>query len=79
MFAKFEKRSRGKGLGELLLLDALKRSYKVSQAQIRSMAIVVDPLHEDAEAFYRKYDFISLPDSRKMFLPMQSIVPLFKP
>ncbi len=70
---------RGKGLGELLLLDALKRSYAVSYAQIGSMAVIVDPLDEDAEAFYRKYDFISLPDSKKMFLPMQSIAPLFKP
>lgn len=70
---------RGKGLGELLLLDALKRSFEVSQAQIGSMAIIVDPLDEDAEAFYKKYDFISLPDSKKMFLPMLSIAPLFKP
>ncbi|WP_299285947.1 GNAT family N-acetyltransferase [uncultured Mucilaginibacter sp.] len=70
---------RGKGLGELLLLDALKRNNQVSQAQIGSMAIIVDPLDENAEAFYKKYDFISLPDSKKMFLPMQSISSLFKP
>ncbi|RYE16394.1 MAG: N-acetyltransferase [Sphingobacteriaceae bacterium] len=74
-----DKKYRGKGLGEFLLLDALKRSYEVSQAQIGSMAVIVDPLDEDAEAFYRKYDFISLPDAKKMFLSMQSIIPLFKP
>ena len=74
-----DERYRRKGLGELLLLDALKRSYQVSQAQIGSMAVIVDPLDEDAAAFYQKYDFISLPDSKKMFLPMQSIASLFKP
>lgn len=69
---------RGKGLGELLFLDALKRSYEVSQSQIGSMAIIVDPLDEDAKSFYEKYDFISLPDSKKMFLSMQNVALLFK-
>lgn len=66
---------QGKGFGESLLLDALKRSYFVS-LQVGSMAVVVDPLDEEAGSFYSQYDFIWLPDSGKMFLPMGTIAQL---
>ena len=42
------------------------------------MAIIVDPLDEEAITFYTKYGFITLPDSAKMFLPMQTVANLFK-
>jgi ribosomal protein S18 acetylase RimI-like enzyme len=64
------------GLGEMILLDALKRSYLTSM-QVGSMAVIVDPLDEDAIRFYEKYDFMLLPDSGKMFLPMATIAQLF--
>ena len=67
----------GKGLGKLLLLDALYRSYDLSK-QIGSFAVVVDPLDIEAEDFYSKYGFIKLPDSGKMFLPMKTIEQLFQ-
>ncbi len=70
-------RFQGKGIGKLLLIDALKRSYEISKA-IGSFAVVVDPLDVDAESFYQKYGFIKLPDSGKMFLSMQTIEELFK-
>jgi hypothetical protein len=41
------------------------------------MAVVVDPIDEDAVRFYQKYGFILLPDSGKMFLPMNIIARLF--
>ena len=66
----------GQGLGELLLLDALRRAYDISE-EIGSMAVIVDPLDEDAIAFYLKYGFIELPDSGRMFLPMKTIAQLF--
>ena len=62
--------------GELLLVDALKRSYELSK-RIGSFAVVVDPLDETASAFYEKYGFIFLVDSGKMFLPMNTIKQLF--
>lgn len=68
--------SQGKGIGELLLIDALKRSYYVSQ-EIGSMAVIVDPIDEGALKFYQKYGFILLPDSGKMFLGMKTIEGLF--
>ena len=63
---------QGQKLGELLLIDALKRSYYVSQ-EIGSMVVVVDPMDESATRFYEKYGFTLLLDSGKLFLAMKTI------
>lgn len=65
--------TRGTGLGEHLLMDALFRSYNLSNESIGAMAVVVDPINEKAVEFYKKYGFEQLPDSEKMFLPMKVI------
>lgn len=67
---------QGQGIGKLILIDALKRSFELSKI-IGSFAVVVDPIDEEAERFYDKYGFIKLPDSGKMFLPMKTIGQLF--
>lgn len=67
----------GRKLGEFLLIDAMKKSVLVAKESIGSMALIVDPIDEIAIAFYTKYGFILLPDSGKMFLPMQTIISLF--
>lgn len=67
---------KGKGYGESLLIDALKSAYEVSE-MIGSMAVIVDPIDENAQRFYEKYGFILIPDSGKMFLPMLTISKLF--
>ncbi len=72
-----DKKRQGEGIGKLLLIDALKRSFEISDS-IGIYAIVVDPLDFDAEKFYSKYGFIKLPDSGKMFLPMKTIKGLFQ-
>jgi GNAT superfamily N-acetyltransferase len=72
-----DKNFKGKGIGELLLLDALKKSYEISKV-IGSFAVVTDPINEKAEKFYLKYGFQKLPDSGKMFLPMKTISQLFE-
>jgi predicted GNAT family N-acyltransferase len=69
---------KGKGLGELILIDALKRSYNTSLNSIGSMAIIVDPIDEDAVKFYTKYGFIQLPDSGKMFISVDTVAELFQ-
>jgi predicted GNAT family N-acyltransferase len=71
-------KTKGSGIGEYLLIDALQRSYTISQKSIASMAIVVDPINEKAVKFYLKYGFKQLPDSGKMFLPMKAIEKLFR-
>jgi len=65
--------TKGTGLGEYLLIDALFRSYKLSIESIGAMAVIVDPINEKAIEFYKKYGFEQLPDSEKMFLPMKVI------
>ena len=67
---------QGKGIGKILLIDALKRSYEISK-EIGSFAVVVDPIDEKAEKFYEKYDFIKLPDSEKMFIATKTLKELF--
>jgi GNAT superfamily N-acetyltransferase len=69
--------NQGKGIGKLLLIDALKRSFDIS-GSIGAFAVIVDPIDNEAERFYSKYGFIKLPDSGKMFLPMKTINQLFE-
>lgn len=71
-----DKKHQGQGIGKILLIDALKRSYEISQ-EIGSFAVVVDPIDEEAEKFYQKYDFIKLPDSGKMFIAIKTLRELF--
>ena len=68
---------QGKGIGKTVLIDALKRSYEISK-EMGSFGIVVDPIDEEAEKFYKKYDFIKLPDSEKMFIATQTLKELFE-
>lgn len=68
---------QGKGIGRILLIDALKKSYDASRS-IGSFAVVVDPIDDQAENFYEKYGFMKLPDSGKMFLAIGTLKELFE-
>jgi ribosomal protein S18 acetylase RimI-like enzyme len=63
--------SKGQGIGDLLMVDALKRAYE-SSTVIGSVAVVVDPKDERAAKFYGTFGFQPL-DGQKMFLPMKVI------
>jgi N-acetylglutamate synthase-like GNAT family acetyltransferase len=64
---------RGRGLGGVLLFDALERSAEVSQVSA-VYAVIVDALDERAKAFYQHYHFEeSLDDPLRLFLPMHDI------
>ena len=70
-----DEQHRGAGWGTLLLLNALRRSLR---SEIASMAVLVDAKDEAAMAFYRRHDFLPLPDqSRRLFLPIADIARLF--
>ncbi len=71
-----DKKHQNKGIGRILLIDALKKSFKISH-EIGSFAVVVDPIDEFAEAFYEKFDFIPLADSKKMFISIGILKELF--
>lgn len=64
-----------KGLGALLLVDAMKRAYACASS-IGSSMIVVDAIDEQAAAFYKAHGFVKLPDSLRLILPMQCIAKL---
>jgi len=66
-----------KGLGEFLLMDALRRSLAAA-ADFAAMAVVVDAKDEAAEAFYKHFSFMPLHERpRRLFLPIKTVVGLF--
>jgi GNAT superfamily N-acetyltransferase len=68
---------RGQGIGELLLMDALKRALSNVEV-VASLAVVVDAKDEEARRFYGKYEFVSFPDTQKrLYLPMKTVEKLF--
>lgn len=64
-------RFKGQGIGDLLMVDALKRSYENSSV-IGSVAVVVDPKDAAAAKFYGTFGFQPL-DEQKLFLPVKAI------
>ena len=64
---------QGQGLGELLLVDALRRAQHIAD-QVGVRAVEVDAIDEKARAFYAKFGFVQLiDDPNHLFLPMQVI------
>jgi predicted GNAT family N-acyltransferase len=71
------KEFKGSGVGELVLMDALRRALDHSR-NIASLAVVVDAKDEKAHAFYKAYGFIDLPDHpNRLFLPLKTVELLF--
>lgn len=68
--------TKGQGLGEHLLLDALRRSLAHAD-QIAAMAVVVDAQDDAAAAFYRHYGFLTLQaQPSRLFVPMRLVTQL---
>lgn len=66
------KTAQGKGLGERLLVDALKRILAVS-AEVGVHLILVDAKNDKARAFYQRYGFGGLHDkSTTLFMPLET-------
>lgn len=64
---------KGAGIGERLLMDALKIALQHSR-KIASMAVVVDAKDDRAREFYRSFGFIDLPGhAGRMFIPMKTV------
>jgi GNAT superfamily N-acetyltransferase len=65
---------QGSGLGELLLLDAVHRVLRASEA-MAVHAVVVDAKNERVERFYGRYGFLAFPGHpRRLFLPLEVFV-----
>ena len=68
---------KGRGIGQFLLMDALRRSLEAA-ANIAAMAVVVDAKDDAAQAFYRHFSFLPLHEQpRRLFLPMKTVAGLF--
>ena len=65
-------RSQGSGLGEFLLLDAIRRVVRAGDT-LGVYAVVVDALDERAGAFYQRYGFMPFPSRPlRLFLPLRT-------
>lgn len=63
---------KGNGLGQLLLVDSMKRIQKASES-VGVYALLVDAKGESAKSFYKKYGFIELTtDPMTLLLPLAS-------
>ncbi len=67
---------QGRGLGGVLLVDALKRAHAATNS-VGAVMVVTDPLDESAAEFYVKHGFQRFENLRRMFLPMATIARLF--
>ena len=63
---------KGKDVGRLLLIDALRRCVRHS-AEVGAVVVVTDPKDEKARTFYESHGFLTL-DERRMFIPMSELV-----
>src|SRR5438874_767237 len=69
--------ARGQGLGELLLIDALRRVVAIAD-QLAIFGVEVDALDNSAKAFYEKYGFQPFHDQPlHLFLPLDTVRQLF--
>jgi GNAT superfamily N-acetyltransferase len=72
-----DSRRQGEGLGSLLLMDALHRSWQAAKA-VASYAVRVDATDEKASDFYLRHEFLPFPCERlKLFFPMADLDRLF--
>jgi ribosomal protein S18 acetylase RimI-like enzyme len=57
-----DRQYQGKGLGELMLVDALIRAQRI-YVEAGGIGLFVDALDEQAAAYYRRFGFAAAPDN----------------
>ena len=71
------KEYQGKKLGQLLLMDALQRSWR-NTVEVASVGVVAEAIDESARNFYMHHEFRLLAEhSRKLFISMATVGKLF--
>jgi predicted GNAT family N-acyltransferase len=72
-----DRRLKGQGMGEFLLVDALRRSLSRA-ADVAAMAVVVDAKDDAAAAFYAHFEFKPLHSLQsRLYLSMTKVARLF--
>lgn len=56
-----DRRLQGRGLGALLLSEALRRAVAAGEA-VAARLVVIDVVDEDAARFYERYGFVVMPE-----------------
>ncbi len=65
-----DRRYQGRGLGALMLADAIKRLVRASES-LAIYALIADAKNDAAKAFYEHFGFQAFPDaSMRLFLPL---------
>ena len=73
-----DEQQQGRGLGELILVDALRRSLQAA-SEIASLAVVAEAIDEQAVTFYKNYNFQPFQDNpMHLYLPMAVIQKLYQ-
>jgi ribosomal protein S18 acetylase RimI-like enzyme len=68
-----DQRYQHQGLGELLLLNALRRALENTE-HMGAVAVVVDAKDDASRAFYERYGFLRLKtEPYRLFIPMRAI------
>ncbi|MFB2898009.1 GNAT family N-acetyltransferase [Aerosakkonemataceae cyanobacterium BLCC-F50] len=68
-----DRTQQSKHLGELVLIDALKKAL-LATAQVASLAVIAEAINERATNFYQKYGFQPFKqEPMKLYLPMKSV------
>lgn len=68
-----DRTQQGKHIGELILVDALKKALEAT-SQVASLAVIAEALDEEAVNFYQKYGFqLFKQNPMKLYLPMQAV------
>jgi GNAT superfamily N-acetyltransferase len=70
-----DERAQGRRLGEVILLDALRRALDAAEV-VGCMGVIVDAKDEGAERFYAKYDFETIAAEswpRRMFVSSETL------
>ena len=71
------KERQGQKLGQLLLMNALQRSWR-NTVEVASVGVVAEAIDESARSFYLHHEFRLLAEhSRKLFIGMATISKLF--
>lgn len=68
-----DRRNQGKGVGALLLSEALRKAVDAGEAAAARL-LVVDAIDDDAIRFYKRFGFVSAPEHpRRLYRRMKDI------
>ena len=68
-----DKSKKRKCIGSILLIEVLRRTYELYASSLKFRALGVDALNEKSANFFEYQGFYRIPDTKKLFLPIQDI------